>query len=126
MSEPIQPSVPFIWPEPRVSARVVAPYASLPFDEVARSSISVFGVASAINRKAVEWMVGYLADGEGQTRLRLVISIQPTCRTTEADLLELVRLAERYKERAAFRVYPSRCATARRTSFASRRSMPAL
>ena len=48
MSESIQPSVPFIWPEPRVSAGV-APYASLPFEEVARSAVSIFGVASAIN-----------------------------------------------------------------------------
>ena len=74
MSESIQPSVPFIWPEPRVSAGV-APYASLPFEEVARSAVSIFGVASAINRQAVEWMEGYLADGAGGTRLRLVISI---------------------------------------------------
>lgn len=105
MSESIQPSVPFIWPEPRVSAGV-APYASLPFEEVARSAISIFGVASAIDRQAVEWMEGYLADGAGDTRLRLVVSIQPTCRTTEADLLELVRLTVRYPERAAFRIYP--------------------
>ena len=108
MSESIQPNVPFIWPEPRVSAGVVAPYASLPFDEVARSSVSIFGVASAIDRQAVEWMEAYLADSAGETRMRLVVSIQPTCRTTEADLLELVRLAERYAGRAAFRVYPER------------------
>ena len=108
MNESIQPSVPFIWPEPRVSAGVVAPYASLPFDEVARSSVSIFGVASAIDRQAVEWMEGYLADGAGETRLRLVVSIQATCRTTESDLLELVRLAERYADRAAFRLYPER------------------
>lgn len=65
VSESIQPSVPFIWPEPRVSAGVVAPYASLPFDEVARSSVSIFGVASAIDRQAVEWMEAYLADSAG-------------------------------------------------------------
>ena len=108
VSESIQPNVPFIWPEPRVSAGVVAPYASLPFDEVARSSVSIFGVASAIDRQAVEWMEAYLADSAGETRMRLVVSIQPTCRTTEADLLELVRLAERYAGRAAFRVFPER------------------
>ena len=51
-------------------------------------------------------MEGYLADGAGETRLRLVVSVHPTCRTNEADLLELVRLVERYKERAAFRIYP--------------------
>ena len=105
MNDSIEPSVPFIWPEPRVSAGM-APYASLPFDEVARTAVSIFGVVSAIDRKAVDWMEGYLADGASETRLRLVISIHPTCRTTEVDLLELVRLVERYKERAAFRIYP--------------------
>ena len=105
LNDSIEPSVPFIWPEPRVSAGMV-PYASLPFDDVARTAVSIFGVVSAIDRKAVDWMEGYLADGAGETRLRLVVSIHPTCRTTEADLLELVRLVERYKERAAFRIYP--------------------
>lgn len=107
MSESIQPSVPFVWPEPLVSAGV-ARYASLPFTDVARSAVSIFGVASAIDRRAVEWIEGFLADRGDETRLRLVISIQPTCRTSKADLLELVRLVERYKDRAAFRLYPEK------------------
>lgn len=105
MNEPIQPSLPFVWPEPRISAGV-ARYASLPLADVARTAVSLFGVASAVDRQAVEWLEGFLANGAGRTRLRLVVSIQPTCRTSKADLLELVRLVERYEDRAAFRLYP--------------------
>ena len=50
-------------------------------------------------------MEGYLADST-VTKLRLVISIPPTCRTSEADLHDLLRLVERHGERAAFKVFP--------------------
>ncbi len=63
-------------------------------------------MVSAIDAQAVEWMEGYLADSEEAKHLRLVISIRPTCRTTEGDLNNLLRLVERHGERAAFRVFP--------------------
>ncbi len=105
MSDSISPRVPFIWPEPRVSAGVGS-YSTLPFEEVARSAARIFGVVSAIDAQAIEWMEGYLADGEETKHLRLVISIRPTCRTSEGDLNNLLRLVERHADRAAFRVYP--------------------
>ena len=88
LNDSIVPSVPFIWPEPRASAGM-AQYASLPFDDVARSAVSIFGVVSAIDRKAVDWMEGYLADGAGETRLRLVVSIHPNTFTHHRDQLTL-------------------------------------
>ncbi len=109
MSHSISPQVPFIWPEPRVSAGVGS-YSTLPFEEVTRTAVSIFGVVSAIDAKAVEWMEGYLADSQislqPRTQLRVVISIHPTCRTTEADLEHLLRLVDRHGVRAAFRVFP--------------------
>lgn len=105
MNDSISPRVPFIWPEPRVSAGVGS-YSTLPFEEVARSAARIFGVVSAIDAQAIEWMEGYLADGEETKHLRLVISIRPTCRTSEGDLNNLLRLVERHADRAAFRVYP--------------------
>ena len=82
--------MPFIWPEPRVSAGV-GRYSTLPFEDVTRTAVSIFGVVSAIDAKALEWMEGYLADSQissqPRTQLRVVISIHPTCRTTEADLI---------------------------------------
>lgn len=105
MNKPLTPPMPFVWPEPVVSAGLT-PYASdLPFEAVARAALSIFGVVSAIDKKAVDWMEGYLSDNP-KAQLRLVISIHPTCRTTEADLQNLLRLVERHGQRADYRVFP--------------------
>ena len=94
MNTPLTPPIPFVWPEPLVSAGVTQYASALPFEAVARAALSVFGVVSAIDAQAVDWMEGYLSDNP-KAQLRLVISIHPTCRTTEADLQNLLRLVER-------------------------------
>ncbi len=105
MSNSIAPQMPFIWPEPRVSAGIGRYQTELPFEAAARTAISIFGVISALDAKAVNWMEGYLADNI-DSQLRLVLSIHPTCRTTESDLENLLRLVDRHGKRAAFRVFP--------------------
>jgi hypothetical protein len=105
VSKPIVPQMPFVWPEPRVSSGVGRYETELPFEVAARAALSVFGVVSAIDARAVNWMEGYLADNAA-TKLRLVVSIHPTCRTSEADLQDLLRLVERHGDRAAFKVFP--------------------
>ena len=107
MNKPIDPVLPFIWPEPLVSAGFNTYVTELPFDVAVRSVVSVFGVVSAIDARAVNWMEGFLAD-RTETQLRLVVSIHPTCRTSESDLQELLRLVERHGVRAAFKVFPER------------------
>lgn len=102
---PIIPQMPFVWPEPLVSSGASRYETALPFEEVARKARIVFGVVSAPDANAFNWMEGYLADGT-ETKLRLVISIHPTCRTSDSDLQELLRLVERHGDRAAFKVFP--------------------
>lgn len=105
MNKPLTPPMPFVWPEPLVSAGLSQYAWALPFEAVTREACSVFGVVSAIDAKAVDWLEGYLSD-HPQVQLRLVISIYPACRTTEADLQNLLRLMERHGERADFRLFP--------------------
>ncbi len=105
MNNPLTPPMPFVWPEPLVSAGFTQYATALPFEAVARTALSVFGVVSAIDAQAVNWMEGYLSDNP-KAQLRLVISIHPTCRTTEADLQNLLRLVERHGQRADYRVFP--------------------
>jgi hypothetical protein len=97
--------MPFVWPEPRISSGFSRYETALPFEADARAAQSVFGVVSAIDAKAVNWMEGYLEDNP-EAKLRLVISIHPTCRTSRSDLQHLLRLAERHVDRADFRVFP--------------------
>lgn len=77
----------------------------LPFEVATRTALSMFGVVSAIDARTVNWIEGYLTDN-AETKLRLVISIYPTCRTSESDLQDLLRLVERHGDRAAFRIFP--------------------
>lgn len=111
-TEPIAPQMPFVWPEPRVSAGVASYSSELPFESAVRSAVTIFGVVSAVDSRALNWMEGFLAD-QADSQLRLVFSIHPTCRTSEADLEEVIRLVERHKNRAAFKLYPEQSLTDR-------------
>jgi hypothetical protein len=96
--------MPFVWPEPLVSAGLAQYASELPFEAVARSALSVFGVVSAIDSQAVNWMEGFLSDNP-KVQIKLVISIHPTCRTTKSVLENLLFLMERHGERAEYRVF---------------------
>lgn len=111
-TEPIAPQMPFVWPEPRVSAGVARYSSELPFESAVRSAVTIFGVVSAVDSRAINWMEGFLAD-QVESHLRLVVSIHPTCRTTEADLEEVLRLVERHGDRAKFKLYPEQFLTDR-------------
>ena len=104
--------MPFVWPEPRVSAGVARYSSELPFESAVRSAVTIFGVVSAVDSRAINWMEGFLAD-QVESHLRLVVSIHPTCRTTEADLEEVLRLVERHGDRAKFKLYPEQFLTDR-------------
>ena len=97
MNKPLAPQMPFVWPEPLVSSGASRYEGALPFDVAARAALSVFGVVSAIDATAVNWMEEYLADS-AESKLRLVISIHPACRTSESDLQVLLKLVERIRK----------------------------
>ena len=105
MSLSIDPQIPFVWPEPRVTAGCANYSTALPFEAVARSASAIFGVISALDQHAVNWMEGYLSDST-DCMLRVVVSIHPTCRTSGKDVDDLLRLVERHKPKAAFKVFP--------------------
>lgn len=100
MSNPFEPQLPFIWPD-----LVNRASNQLPFDAVARTSASIFGIVSNLDAEAVDWIAGYLANNQ-DCKMRLVISIYPTCRTTNSDLEKLLQLTEHPGKRADFRVFP--------------------
>lgn len=111
-TEPIAPQMPFVWPEPRVSEGIARYSSELPFESAIRSAVTMFGVISAVDSRAINWIKRFLTD-RVETQLRLVLSIHPTCRTTEADLEEVLRLVERHGDRAAFKLYPEQFLTDR-------------
>ncbi len=101
----LRPSIPFVWPDSRVSAGLTAYKAWPPFDEVALAAKSIFGVVSAPDISTVKWLDGYIAGSE-RTKLRIVVSVYPTCRTTAEDLANLLMLEQRHGKRVGFRLFP--------------------
>jgi hypothetical protein len=101
----IAPQLPLVWPEPRVSGGSARYACELPTDGVLRAAVTLFGVVSAIDDRAVDWLEGFLADHK-DTKLRLVISLHPTCRTSVSALQKLVRLMQSDEDRATFKVFP--------------------
>ncbi len=102
MSKPTVAQIPFIWPELFTG---FAQGTELPFDVVAESSMSMFGVVSAPDALAVNWMDAYLK-GNLERKLRVVLGIRPACQTKQSDLEDFLGLVERYRDRVAFRLYP--------------------
>lgn len=106
MTDPIpDPPVPFVWPALRVTQGNARYASDLPFESVIEHAVAVFGVISAFDRQAIDWLEGLLAD-HPTVKLRIVFSIHPTCRTTESDLEEAIRMTERHGARVAFKMYP--------------------
>lgn len=105
MSRSNAPQMPFIWPEPHATPGVGSYETARSLEIAAQTAVLVFGVVSAIDSAAVDWIESFL-DGRTEAKLRLVISIHPTCRTSESDLQELLRLVERHGNRVAFKVFP--------------------
>ncbi len=101
----LNPPAPFVWPALRVTLGDAQYASELPFESVIEQAVAVFGVISAFDRKAIDWLERLLAD-HATAKLRIVFSIHPTCRTTESDLEEAMRLTERHGARVAFRMYP--------------------
>ncbi len=99
------PPAPFVWPALRVTQGNARYASELPFESVIEHAVAVFGVISAFDRQAIDWLEGLLAD-HPTVKLRIVFSIHPTCRTTESDLEEAIRMTERHGARVAFKMYP--------------------
>ena len=53
MSKPIVPQMPFVWPEPRFSSGASSYETAPPFEVAAQAALSVFGVVSVIDARAV-------------------------------------------------------------------------
>lgn len=104
-SKSIASELPFVWPGPAFNAEPGLYSPKLSFEGALDQAISAFGVVSAVDSHAIDWMESFLAD-RTDSKLRLVLSLYPTCRTSDADLQNVLRLVDRHGDRAAFKIYP--------------------
>ena len=101
----ITPVPPFMWPEPRV-LEGMADYQELPpYDNLAVSSSSMFGIISGLTVQGINVLESWLAQNE-DLNVRLIVTVYPTCSTKEADLSCLLDLASRIEERLIVHIKP--------------------
>jgi len=105
MKSPVAPKVPFVWPEPIVSSGLGEYVTRPPFDSKLLGSGKMFGVMSSPDSRTIKWIKKYLAENS-DTKLRIVISVYPTCVTSRSEIEDLIRVAETHGDRAAFKIYP--------------------
>jgi hypothetical protein len=95
--------LPFVWPNPTSSTSARASTVPSPYEAALKTARSIFGIVSAIDSQAVDWIESMVADN-AVLQLRTVISVHPTCRTTGEDLHNLLRIMDRHADRVVFRV----------------------
>ncbi len=101
----ITPVPPFLWPEPRILEGMADYQDQPPFDNLALSSSSMFGIISGLTVQGINVLESWLAQNE-DLNVRLIVTVYPTCATKEADLSCLLDLALRIEERLIVHIKP--------------------
>ena len=99
------PDPPFIWPESRIIEGMFSYKEQPPFDSLAVSSASIFGIVSELTAQGVNVLESWLARNE-DLRIRLIVTVYPTCATKENDLLCILDLVNRCDERLIVHIKP--------------------
>jgi hypothetical protein len=87
----LSPTVPFVWPDPRVLAQDAQYKDAVPFDTLIRQAGVLFGVVNDVNTRCVDWLAEILCS-VAEMQSRLIVALYPACITRETDLLQLVGL----------------------------------
>src|SRR4051812_23534591 len=105
MRNELAPVLPFVWPDPRVSAGLASYAVSPPYDLVTDGALTIFGVISAIDAQGVRWL-RRLLDDQADLKLLIVVSVWPACKTTHEDLLALAELGREAPGRVGLKIRP--------------------
>jgi hypothetical protein len=76
---------PFVWPEPRVIEGMCAYAHQPPIGELALAARSLFGIVSVLTVKGIDIVESWLK-GNPDLRLRLILTVYPTCATCQSDI----------------------------------------
>jgi hypothetical protein len=102
---PLNPQVPYVFPEPRALEESSAYEHQPPFFEQASEAKAVFGVTSALTAKGVEVLNSWLKRNP-DLKARLILVVYPACATHQADLSRLLDIVTRNSERVSVRIRP--------------------
>ncbi|MDD3893609.1 MAG: hypothetical protein PHU36_01105 [Syntrophomonadaceae bacterium] len=100
----LKPSVPFVWPEPRVMKGMLYYEDPVPFQSLAEKSGSLFGIVYGIDENGVQWLEKLLQKNE-HLCCKLIVAVYPACSTTLPALKGLLHIQSSYSEdRVSFRI----------------------
>jgi hypothetical protein len=96
---------PFVWPEPRVIEGMCTYPHQPPIGELALAARSLFGIVSVLTVKGIDILESWLKGHPG-LRLRLVLTVYPTCATRQSDIERLSKTVRDMPNRISVRVRP--------------------
>lgn len=96
-TETLKPSVPFVWPEPRVMKGLLYYGDPVPFQSLAEQSGSLFGIVYGIDEDAVQWLEELMKKNK-LLRCKLIVAVNPACPTKILALKGLLKVQFSYTE----------------------------
>lgn len=89
--EILKPSVPFVWPEPRVMNGMLNYEHTVPFQSLAEKSNSMFGIVYGIDENGVQWLEELIQKND-LLRCKLIVAVYPACSTKRSNLKGLLKI----------------------------------
>ena len=111
----LKPQPPFVWPEPRVCEKFCDYENSPSFGELAQTSSSLFGTVNGITSCGIELLETWLK-GNPNLRANIIVIVYPACSTRKKDLMQMLALAEFFKDRLIVHIRPLATLTDRGTN----------
>ncbi len=111
----VNPQLPFIWPDVRKFKEKSFYGDWQPFNALVKESTSAFGIISSLSGKGILLLKKWLNDNTN-LMLKLIVTVYPTCFTTQDDLQNLKDFADEQKDRIELKIYPYARVTDRPTN----------
>lgn len=111
----LNPQPPFVWPEPRVIENIRVYERQPPYEELALTSLSMFGLLSAITERGVDLLNTWF-ERNPELQVRLIVMVYPACATRQEDLSLLLDLVKSRPDRLSVHIYPLERVTDRGTN----------
>lgn len=102
--ENYNPTPPYIWPEPRILARVKHYQHKPPFHSIFDNATSFCGVTCDLDDKSINWLTKLMNDQE-MIEGKIVLILYPACATKQEDLNKLLQFSNALGGRLEVRIY---------------------
>lgn len=111
----LEPQIPFLWPEPRVTEGNRIYKHQPPFGDLVLESPFMFGIISALTTRGIDVLKAWM-ECNNDLKVYLIVMVYPACATKQRDLSRLLDLVERFSPQLSVHVHPLKSVTDRTTN----------